>query len=223
MNPEPMNHEPSAANVAIPGDPPLGLRERKKDDTRRALIEAAYRLTLDRGFAGFTVAEIADAVGVSRRTFSNYFGGKAECVIAANELHADQAIAELRGGDPAEPVDQLIRRLVRMATADADGPWGDFAQIVSSEPELRGEAAVFDQRVALQVADAVAERLGIPADDVVAQALGMFAMTSCRLVVEQWLRRGRPDGRDGLTALLERVFLLLDPTALDSLKYHPGN
>ena len=198
----------------------VSLRERKKDDTRRALIDIAYRLTLDRGFDGFTIAEVADAAGVSRRTFSNYFTSKAECVLAWNDVQGEQAIAALRDADPAEPIDALIRRLLRMVTADADGDWGNFVRIVQSHPELRAEAAVFDQRTAAAIAEGIAERLGIETTDVVAQTLGLFAMTACRVVLEQWLDQGRPHGRQGLTASLERVFLLLDPTALDSLRHN---
>lgn len=202
------------------GTSPHGLRERKKDDTRRALIEMGYRLTLDRGFDGFTVAELTDAAGVSRRTFSNYFTSKAECVLAWGDILGEQAIAELAAADQDEPLHLMIRRLLRMVTAEADGEWGDFVQIVHSNPELRAEAAVADQRMATAIGAAVALRLGIAREDVVAQALGLFAMTACRVVLEQWLQQDRPAGREGLTSSLERVFLLLDPAALDALRHN---
>lgn len=210
-----MDQESSAGDV--------GLRERKKDDTRRSLIDIAYRFTLDRGFDGFTIAEIAEAAGVSRRTFSNYFSSKAECVMAANDSQAEQAIHELRTADPSEPVDQLIRRLLRLVTTEADGEWGDFAQTVHSHPELRAEAAMWDQRIAGSIAAAIAQRLGIATDDLVAQALSLFAMTACRLVIERWLQHGRQGGREAVRQLLERVFLLLDPRALESLRLIAGH
>lgn len=199
---------------------PHSLRERKKDDTRRALTEAAYQLTLERGFDGFTVAEVADGAGVSRRTFSNYFTGKAECVMAAGEVYAERAVAQLIDADPAEPIDQLIRRVLRTVAAEIDGEWGDMLQIAQLHPELRAECLVNDQRLAGMIAEALAHRLGIQASDVAAQALGLFAITASRVAVDQWVDSGRRDGRDGLTALLERVFLLLDSAALDALRRH---
>src|SRR3954447_3178897 len=52
------------------------LRTRKKAATRQSLHEAALHLAVERGLDGVTVEDIADAVGVSRRTFSNYFTNK---------------------------------------------------------------------------------------------------------------------------------------------------
>jgi AcrR family transcriptional regulator len=58
-----------------------GLRERKKVATRVALHEAAIHLALEHGPDKITVEAIADEAGVSRRTFSNYFGSKEEALM----------------------------------------------------------------------------------------------------------------------------------------------
>jgi AcrR family transcriptional regulator len=47
----------------------LGLRERKRQQTRRELIGGAMRLLGQRGYEQTTVAEIAAAAGVSTKTF----------------------------------------------------------------------------------------------------------------------------------------------------------
>lgn len=205
--------------MELPTGAAHGLRERKKDDTRRALVDTAYRLTLDRGYDGFTVADLAEAVGISRRTFSNYFSSRAECVLSWNLMQAELAVGELIAAEPDEPIHSLIRRLLRLVTDDVGGDGGDFAAIVGEHPELRAEAAVTDQKMATLLSTGIATRLGIPADDVVAESLSLFALTACRVVTERWLADGRPGGPSGLTALLERVFLVLDPAALDALRH----
>ncbi len=197
--------------------PATGLRERKKDDTRRALIEAAYRFTMDRGFDLFTIAEVATEVGVSRRTFSNYFASKAECVVAINEPQSERVLELLAAADPAEPVDRLIQRLLQLFTADVTDEWADFLQIQFDEPELRKECSRADEQLAAGLASSIATRFGIDPTDVAAQALATFAITAGHAVVERWIVDGRPDGRVGLNRLLGRVFSLLDLRALQAL------
>lgn len=195
------------------------LRKRKKDDTRRALVETACRLTLEHGYDGFTVADLTDAVGISRRTFSNYFSGRAECVLSWELVQAEYAMGELTAAHPDEPIPALIRRLLRLVTAAVDGRGAEFAAIVGAHPELRAEAAVVDQKMATILASGIAGRLGIAADDVVAESLSLFVLTACRVVTDRWLADGLPGGPAGLTASLERVFLILDPVALDALRH----
>jgi AcrR family transcriptional regulator len=78
-----------------------GLRERKKLATRLAIREAAMRLFADRGFAGTTVEEIAEAAGVSRATVFAYFPTKEEIVFGDAAAAVDGLAARLaEGGDP---------------------------------------------------------------------------------------------------------------------------
>ncbi|BCK53813.1 TetR/AcrR family transcriptional regulator [Nocardia wallacei] len=59
----------------------LGLREQKKRQTRLALCVAARRLTLERGLDATTAEDVAKAVGVSPRTFFNYYETKLDAVV----------------------------------------------------------------------------------------------------------------------------------------------
>lgn len=66
-------HFMSADTTASVDDTALGLRERKKRATRNALADAALRMAADRGIENVTVEAVTDTVGVSMRTFFNYF------------------------------------------------------------------------------------------------------------------------------------------------------
>jgi AcrR family transcriptional regulator len=60
----------------------VGVRERKKADTRGRIIESAVRLFGERGIEEVTVDEIAVAADVGKGTVYNYFGAKEDIIVA---------------------------------------------------------------------------------------------------------------------------------------------
>lgn len=72
----------------------LGLRERKKLETRRHLATTALGLFMARGFDEVSVAEVAAAAGVSKMTVFNHFPAKEDLVF---ELTADRGLPDLAG------------------------------------------------------------------------------------------------------------------------------
>jgi AcrR family transcriptional regulator len=61
--------------------PELGLRERKRLATRRAIQRAALQAVRERGLDGATVDEISRIADVSPRTFFNYFPSKEDAIL----------------------------------------------------------------------------------------------------------------------------------------------
>ncbi len=57
-----------------------GRRERRKEESRRAISAVATRLFEERGFEQVTIVEIADAADVARKTVTNYFPRKEDLV-----------------------------------------------------------------------------------------------------------------------------------------------
>ena len=52
---------------------PVTGRDRKREATRHRLLDAGLRLFAERGYHAVTAAEIADAAGVTERTFFRHF------------------------------------------------------------------------------------------------------------------------------------------------------
>ncbi|MFI6739294.1 TetR/AcrR family transcriptional regulator [Nonomuraea sp. NPDC050451] len=77
-----------------------GRRELHKRATRQALQEAATRMFEERGYAETTVRDIAEAVGVTERTFFRYFPSK-EDLILGEILELFPEFARLVRGRPA--------------------------------------------------------------------------------------------------------------------------
>lgn len=91
----------STARTPTP-DAPDGLRARKKAQRRDALIDASHALVLERGLDAVTVEMICDAVGVSPRTFFNYFESKTDAVLGVQPWALDPAVdAEFAAGGPS--------------------------------------------------------------------------------------------------------------------------
>jgi len=89
-----------------------GLRERKKQRTRDALVRAALELFTTRGYDGTTVDDIADAVEVSQRTFFRYFAGKEEAALALTEMTVAQFVESVRARPPHEAPVEALRQAV---------------------------------------------------------------------------------------------------------------
>ena len=59
-----------------------GLRERKRLETLRRIAETGLKLFIAHGYEGTTLEAIAEAAGISRRTFFYYFKSKEEVLLA---------------------------------------------------------------------------------------------------------------------------------------------
>lgn len=107
----------TAAAVEVEDGEP-GRRERKKAQTRQALVDAAWELFEDKGFAETTIEDITDRVDVSSRTFFRYFPAK-EAIVFADAEGEDKSglLAEaLRARPLDEPVLESIRAALHALT-----------------------------------------------------------------------------------------------------------
>lgn len=95
----------------------VGLRERKRIDTRSRIMAAASRLFVQRGIEAVTVDEIAAEADIGKGTVYNYFEAKEDIVVAmVVELDraALTAMAEIprQGMSVAEALDAAAWRLI---------------------------------------------------------------------------------------------------------------
>ena len=159
---------------------PVGIRERRKARTRAELTAQARMLTVQRGLHGFTVEELCERVGVSRRTFFNYFPTKEDAVVGhADDGLDDDVLAEFRAARPAgctgiSPT--LLADLVRMAV-EQSGRTGftqkeacAFATAIHREPQLLARIVHTGPERERAFAELIADREGVAADHPVVTA-----------------------------------------------------
>jgi len=90
----------------------LGLRERKKQQTRQLIAETARRLFAKRGFDRVTIAEIAREAEVSEQTVFNYFPTKEDLVYWRLGHFEEQLLATIRKRERGESALAAFRRFL---------------------------------------------------------------------------------------------------------------
>ncbi|MGC7102983.1 TetR/AcrR family transcriptional regulator [Amycolatopsis lurida] len=161
-----------------------GLRERKKAATREALSAAALRLALERGPENVRVDDIAEAAGVSPRTYNNYFSSREQAIVAA--IASERALrigAALRARPADEP---LAEAVVEAVVEQHTEPSGDALTLITSAPALRAEFIETVASIESPLAAAIAERLGRE-EDLATAVLAAAVTAAARVAVEQWI------------------------------------
>ncbi|MFB9833557.1 TetR/AcrR family transcriptional regulator [Actinoallomurus acaciae] len=165
-----------------------GLREQKKQATREALRAAALRLALERGPDNVRVDDIAEAAGVSARTYNNYFSSREQAIVAAvtAEREARVAAAVADRPDGVGLADAVIEAIVDQYTASGE-PGGDALLLITTRPTLRDAFVETATVIEHPLTDAIAERLG-ETEPHTARVLAASVAAAVRVALEQWLR-----------------------------------
>ncbi|MGN9790620.1 TetR/AcrR family transcriptional regulator [Streptomyces sp. OZ13] len=179
--------------------PPPGLRERKKQATREALREAALRLAVERGPDQVRVEDIAEAAGVSPRTYNNYFASREQAIVSAVTADREARIAAAVAARPAE---------VRLADAVTEAVIEQYANtgerehqallLIITRTALRD--AFLDSTAGIEppLTAVIAERL-VDAGAHTARVLAASVAAAVRIALEGWLR---PAGNAGVAGSL---------------------
>ncbi|MEC0169327.1 TetR family transcriptional regulator [Paenibacillus graminis] len=136
-----------------------GLRERKKDETRRTLSEIALNLAIERGVGQVRVEDIAAAANVSLRTFNNYFPSK-EAAIIGNAYQRSETIAvALADRPPGEALKDSFRAAVLTGFSEtADRQWLARTILLRDDPALIGAQRKAEIEIERNLAKVIAER-----------------------------------------------------------------
>ncbi|MFF9077433.1 TetR family transcriptional regulator [Streptomyces sp. NPDC014735] len=176
-------------------DQPLGLRERKKRATRDALAGAALRMAADRGIENVTVEAVTEAVGVSVRTFFNYFPCLEDAITRSCQDNAERMRRAVL--DAPEELSALgaLREAIAQELAHIEEDherWELQTAVLKRNPSLLpGFLATqgADERALIAV---VAERLGQdPDSDLHPRLLVHVTIAAVRAAVELWVASGR--------------------------------
>jgi AcrR family transcriptional regulator len=185
-------------------DHPEGLRERKKAATRAALAQAAWRLTIERGYASARVEDIAAAAGVSARTFGNYFSGKDEALLSVGEDRGARMVAALR----ACPQDLSLWEALAHAMSEQFAGNGEvprpYAARIAFPPELAAAQRRLHASIETALTAAIADRTGTDAStDLYPRLAAGVAVSATQAAFDHWRRS---DSAAGFPETLRDVF-----------------
>ena len=167
-----------------------GLRERKKAETRRALASAALRLAQELGPDGVTVEAIADASGVSPRTFFNYFSSKDDAILGISRSDPPDLLNNLTERPEDEPPLEALRGMARSAAERLEPTIDEqFARhrLTLEHPTLAGRRAARFSDVERGLAEEVARRAGLDVDrDAYPTLVVAAALAALRVGMSRW-------------------------------------
>ena len=196
-----------------------GLRERRKQETRRWISDIATQMFVERGFDEVTIAQVADEAGVAKMTVTNYFPRKEDLVFDRTEAIKRHLADVIAARAPGESMLAAIRRDYAEAVARADVTLGlsspGFAGMVQSSPVLVSRVREMLDRRERALGDAVAAETGTdnPQQRLVAALLSSVHRVLAAEATERSLA-GQP--REEICAVLAdasaRAFDLLEPS-----------
>ena len=150
----------------------LGLRERKKQQTRQLIADAAWRLFLERGFDQVPVADVAREADVSEATVYNYFPTKEDLVYHRMQAFEEELLSALAGRPAGESIVEAFGRFALeprgLLASSGEGAGEGLAAItrmITRSPALLAREQLIFERYTRSLAALIARERGMGAED----------------------------------------------------------
>jgi len=197
-----------ATPAAAAGDEPEDLWVRRRRLVASDMEQAAVHLLAERGYENVTANDLADACGISVRTFFRYFNAKRDVLLAMPR----RALTNLCDAVEARPADEAL--LTAWREAAVGGNYfdetdvrlaADYRTIMAAEPQLL-EFVNGDPELVDRFAVTTARRLGIDPDDLRSRVVGAVIRGAMTAAMSRWTSSESGE----LVGLFGEAFDLLD-------------
>lgn len=181
-----------------------GVREQKRRETLRRITDVGICLFIEKGIDGTTIDEIAEAAGISRRTFFHYFGSKDDILLSLQSGMSEMIAGEIR----TAPLESSPYDAVRLALLKITGsiPSEDMFAL---DRMMRGSASVQARKQAsyalheATLFSALQQRWPEPDREPRLRLVAMVAVSALRLASEIFNQEG---GKRPFPSILDGAF-----------------
>jgi AcrR family transcriptional regulator len=198
--------------------PSTGLRELKKERTRRLIADTAARLFAERGYEHVAVSDVAREAEVAEQTVYNYFRTKEQLVTDREKQIQDRLCDLIRSRPPAMTPAAAIRDFVLQSVAGIrripPEIWrGELGYLAAISPAVHRLSLELTDRQAAAVASAISATSAVPPE--VARLQGIALAGVFQIIISEAGRRTR-DGQsraqiaDELYPIVENILDELD-------------
>lgn len=182
----------------------MGLRERKRRQTRETLAKVAYALFDERGYDDTTVDAIADAANVSPRTFYRYFETKDGVLVEGGYEVVDRTLERLTS-------DRTVAGLVATMAGIyeelvAEGHFREYARLLRQNPSIADRAPIWRSRWSRHLSDQLAASDGLDATPLEYRLRGAVTIHVIVTAIDEWLYQDR---QAPITALADETLAAL--------------
>jgi AcrR family transcriptional regulator len=192
---------------------PAATRGERKERTRRAILDAALRLSEETGLSGLSLRQVAKEVGIVPTAFYRHFASIDELGLALVEesfVSLRAMIRDVRRGNPS--LEQIVDRSVQVLDEHVRGQRAHFSFIArersgGSAPvrnAVRHEFALFERELATDLARLPMDHWS--AEDL--QVLSHLIVVAMIAVAEEILESPERE-RDAINARARTQMLLL--------------
>jgi mycofactocin system transcriptional regulator len=188
--------------------------------SRRAVTRAALELFAERGFEETTVDDVADALGVSRRTLFRYFASKNDMAWGDFDWVLARLRRCLRDTRPDEPLHEALARAVLESNRYEDDQMPELRirmRLITGVPALQAHSALRYAEWREVIAEWVAQRLACEAGDLIPQTVAHAALGTSMAAFLVWV----DDPSSDLVANLEEAYRLFG-SGLRALDFERG-
>src|SRR5262245_25860929 len=190
------------------------LSQRKRDFVRAQTSAAVLPLVIERGFENVTADQMAEAAGLTRRTFFRYFESKEDALFVAIE-GSGQLIAEQLEARPSDqPIWDAIRDAMLAAVAASSESDGSkrLVKLLYESPALRSRPLDKQERWRTILSDRILQRLKGPHARHHAALLSALAMAALDAALVEWVHTKKQP----LRALISESFARAKPAIATS-------